>query len=310
MTTTLFDIAADLDTPVSAYLKLKPFRPRFLLESVEGGERLARYSFIGFGDCLEYRLDAAGLMVNGVRDAPAGRPGRAAGRRCGSALARSPRPDVTQAGFPLLGGLVGAASYDLVRYFERLPSKARVDDGRAGRALRRAALGPGVRPPHAPCGVAARRPGAGAAGAAPRSDPALRGGLPGPVRATKFGPPAAEPVRGGVPAERRPHQGVHRRRRRLPARAVGAVRRPLRPRSVRGVPRAATAEPVAVHVLLRARRPRHRRLVARGAGEAERRRRAPAADRGHACRAAPTPGRTLAHRSRSCSPIRRRTPST
>ena len=65
MTTTLFDIAADLDTPVSAYLKLKPFRPRFLLESVEGGERLARYSFIGFGDCLEYRLDAAGLMVNG-----------------------------------------------------------------------------------------------------------------------------------------------------------------------------------------------------------------------------------------------------
>ena len=55
-----FDIAADLDTPVSAYLKLAPFRPRFLLESVEGGERLARYSFIGFGDCLEVRIDAAG----------------------------------------------------------------------------------------------------------------------------------------------------------------------------------------------------------------------------------------------------------
>ena len=44
-----FDIAADLDTPVSAYMKLKPFKPRFLLESVEGGERLARYSFIGLG---------------------------------------------------------------------------------------------------------------------------------------------------------------------------------------------------------------------------------------------------------------------
>ena len=37
-----FDIAADLDTPVSAYLKLKALQPRFLLESVEGGERLAR----------------------------------------------------------------------------------------------------------------------------------------------------------------------------------------------------------------------------------------------------------------------------
>ncbi len=57
-----FDITADLDTPVSAYLKLRPFRPRFLLESVEGGERLARYSFIGFGDALELRLDAAGLL--------------------------------------------------------------------------------------------------------------------------------------------------------------------------------------------------------------------------------------------------------
>ena len=51
------DIAADLDTPVSAYLKLGSFQPRFLLESVEGGERLARYSFLGFGDAVEVRLD-------------------------------------------------------------------------------------------------------------------------------------------------------------------------------------------------------------------------------------------------------------
>jgi anthranilate synthase component 1 len=71
-----FDIAADLDTPVSAYLKLAPFRPRFLLESVEGGERLARYSFIGFGDCLEVRLEASGLYVGGRRSPrPAGKVG-------------------------------------------------------------------------------------------------------------------------------------------------------------------------------------------------------------------------------------------
>jgi len=43
---------------VSAYLKLAPFRPRFLLESVEGGEGW-RAIIIGFGDCLEVRLDAA-----------------------------------------------------------------------------------------------------------------------------------------------------------------------------------------------------------------------------------------------------------
>jgi anthranilate synthase component 1 len=116
-----FDIAADLDTPVSAYLKLRPFKPRFLLESVEGGERLARYSFIGFGDCLEYRLDGQGSSVNGRRS---GRPQNTqellASLR--SALGDAPRPRPDLPGVPLAGGLVGVAGYDVVRYFERLPS--------------------------------------------------------------------------------------------------------------------------------------------------------------------------------------------
>ena len=127
MTASLFDIAADLDTPVSAYLKLKPFRPRFLLESVEGGERLARYSFIGFGDCLEFRLDASGLKIGGERQPrPADQAELLAALR--RALAQAPRPEVPSEGFPLLGGLVGASSYDLVRYFERLPTQAKVVD--------------------------------------------------------------------------------------------------------------------------------------------------------------------------------------
>src|SRR5436190_7510282 len=41
------EVVADLETPVSAYLKVKRGPYSFLLESVEGGERLARYSFIG-----------------------------------------------------------------------------------------------------------------------------------------------------------------------------------------------------------------------------------------------------------------------
>ena len=41
------EITADLETPVSAYLKTARGPYSFLLESVEGGERLARYSFIG-----------------------------------------------------------------------------------------------------------------------------------------------------------------------------------------------------------------------------------------------------------------------
>ena len=128
-----FDITADLDTPVSAYLKLRPFKPRFLLESVEGGERQARYSFIGFGEALEVRLDQAGLTVR-----PAGGPAEHSPRPADraallaalrAALARAPRPLPEVPGVPLAGGLVGAAAYDLVRYFERVPSRLPVDPG-------------------------------------------------------------------------------------------------------------------------------------------------------------------------------------
>src|SRR5579862_1321501 len=118
-----FDIAADLDTPVSAYLKLAPFRPRFLLESVEGGERLARYSFIGFGNCLEVRLDAAGLTV-GQRRAPRPTTRLELLEALRAALAEAPRPLPEIPGVPLSGGLVGYTAYDGVRYFERLPGRS------------------------------------------------------------------------------------------------------------------------------------------------------------------------------------------
>jgi anthranilate synthase component I len=118
-----FDIAADLDTPVSAYLKLAPFRPRFLLESVEGGERLARYSFIGFGDCLEVRMEAEGLQVGGVKSPrPKSKMEFLNVLRAALNLAPSPKPEIP--GVPLLGGLVGYTAYDAVRYFERLPGRS------------------------------------------------------------------------------------------------------------------------------------------------------------------------------------------
>jgi len=118
-----FDIAADLDTPVSAYLKLAPFRPRFLLESVEGGERLARYSFIGFGDCLEVRIDAEGVNIGGVHSPrPKNRQEFLSVLR--GALARAPGPLPKIPGVPLLGGLVGYTAYDAVRYFEHLPGRS------------------------------------------------------------------------------------------------------------------------------------------------------------------------------------------
>ncbi len=114
-----FDIAADLDTPVSTFLKLKPLRPRFLLESVEGGFQLARYSFLGFGSAAELRLDARGLRINGsVQPLPASRGALLDALR--AALAATPRllPEVPE--LPFSGGLVGVSGYDIVRYFERL----------------------------------------------------------------------------------------------------------------------------------------------------------------------------------------------
>src|SRR5215472_3843274 len=125
---TAFDITGDLDTPVSAFMKLGAFAPRFLLESVEGGERLARYSFIGFGEGLEVRLDAAGLSIGAERrPLPADGAELLGGLRDALAAAPQPGPDIP--GVPLAGGLVGYAAYDVVRYFERLPARARTDHG-------------------------------------------------------------------------------------------------------------------------------------------------------------------------------------
>jgi anthranilate synthase component 1 len=101
------EINADLETPVSAYLKVARGSYSFLLESVEGGERLARYSFIGTEPSLVLRTGAENpidplLLVekefNSFRPVP---------------IADLPR---------FHGGMVGYLSYEVTRYFERLPS--------------------------------------------------------------------------------------------------------------------------------------------------------------------------------------------
>ena len=116
-----FDIAADLDTPVSAYLKLGSFQPRFLLESVESGERLARYSFLGLGDGLTVQFRAGGVWIDGNRvEGPQNQSGWQTLMR--EVLARSPELYPKIDGIPFTGGLVGATGFDTVRYFERLPA--------------------------------------------------------------------------------------------------------------------------------------------------------------------------------------------
>ncbi len=115
-----FDIAADLDTPVSAFLKLAPFGPRFLLESVEGGERLGRFSFLGFGDGPDVTVRDGEIATGGERRAVPDRAALLDGLRRALAAAPRLRPEIPGLGFR--GGLVGVAGYDLVRRLERLPA--------------------------------------------------------------------------------------------------------------------------------------------------------------------------------------------
>ncbi len=122
-----FDIAADLDTPVSAYLKLAGMQPRFLLESVEGGERLARYSFLGFGDAVEVRMDASSMTIAGeARARPTDQHQYLDALR--DALRLAPRP-MPADDLPFAGGLVGVSGYDVVRLFEKLPQNTTPQGG-------------------------------------------------------------------------------------------------------------------------------------------------------------------------------------
>jgi anthranilate synthase component I len=187
---TAFDITGDLDTPVSAFMKLRAFAPRFLLESVEGGERLARYSFIGFGDGLEVRLDDTGFAIGAARRAlPADGAELLAGLRTALAAAPQPRPDIP--GVPLAGGLVGYAAYDVVRYFERLPARARTDHGVP--SLHYVAPRSVLVFDHLTRGIALLHAGDEAERRALRREviQALRGALPNGRRPGRYSPPAA-----------------------------------------------------------------------------------------------------------------------
>lgn len=110
---TLFDLPADLDTPVSAYLKLQPFGRRFLLESVGGSGRESRYSFLGFGEVDDVRLSSEELLARAVGPFASDKQSSVlAALR--SALAAAPRlegPHGPRDPGPFAGGLVGVAGY-------------------------------------------------------------------------------------------------------------------------------------------------------------------------------------------------------
>lgn len=113
------EIIADIDTPVSAFQKLGEAGDCFLLESVEGGERLGRFSFLGSEPVLVLSARGNEAVIRAA--------GRKETRRTDDPLAllqelmvayRPARvPDLP--GFS--GGAVGYVGYDAVRYFEKIP---------------------------------------------------------------------------------------------------------------------------------------------------------------------------------------------
>lgn len=114
---------ADLETPVSAFAKLRPLGGAFLLESVEGGERMGRYSFIGvlpratlvFRDGVASILEDGGVRTCDYTDPLTLLRGELARyrRTGGSELPR------------FSGGAVGYVAYEAARRFERLPAAPR-----------------------------------------------------------------------------------------------------------------------------------------------------------------------------------------
>lgn len=109
-------LLADLETPVSAYLKLsEKSSPSFLLESVEGGKAWARWSFVGVGARNVWRVKEGVFTLNG-RVVETTDPLRT----LYEAIHRPIQPDPN---LPIFwGGAVGYAAYDLIRAYERLPS--------------------------------------------------------------------------------------------------------------------------------------------------------------------------------------------
>ena len=110
-------LLADRETPVSAYEKLVGDRPGFLLESMEGGERWAQWSFLGWDPAFTISArDGITQADSDKVEIPAGDPLAALEQMLGR-YSTAPLPGLP----PLHSGAVGYLSYDAVRYIEHLP---------------------------------------------------------------------------------------------------------------------------------------------------------------------------------------------
>jgi len=118
------EIPADFLTPVSAFLALSARAERaFLLESVVGGERIARYSFLGRDPVATIEAHGTGVRVRGAEGTR-----RVAGDLLATLRDALGRTAAEVPGLPrFTGGAVGYLTYDAARLFERLPDRHPAD---------------------------------------------------------------------------------------------------------------------------------------------------------------------------------------
>jgi anthranilate synthase component 1 len=126
------EILADFETPVSAFTKIDHGPSAYLFESVEGGEKWARYSFLGSGSPVLLQEDkGAVVMTRGSRvdRFPISlRSGETPLDRVQQVMAAY--HPVTVPELPrFVGGAVGYVNYDVVRYFEEIPAYRKDDLG-------------------------------------------------------------------------------------------------------------------------------------------------------------------------------------
>jgi anthranilate synthase component 1 len=114
------EILADMETPVSALRKIDNGKYAFLLESVEGGENIAQYSFLGSNPSMLFwsKNDKVNIIKNGTKEQLVGVKDPVDELK----KLMSEFNPVGVKGLPRFhGGAVGYISYDMVRFFERLP---------------------------------------------------------------------------------------------------------------------------------------------------------------------------------------------
>ena len=295
-------LVADLETPVSAYLKLADGRANsFLLESVEGGSVRGRYSIIGFKPDVIWRCTKGQAEINrrARTDLHAFEPLEGRPLETLRLLIRECQMELPPGLPPMASGLFGFLGYDMVRDMEQLPDKNPDPIGLPDAIMVRPTLicifdrlednVTLVTPAWPQAGIGARAAYeaaqerlADAVSDFERSLPFRResadalDGLP---------EPQANMTEGRIQGDGRDLQGVHPRGRRLPDRSLAALLRAVQAAAAVALPVAAAHQPLAVPDLLRLRRFLDRGLQPRDPGApARQHRHHPAARRHHPAR--------------------------